>query len=166
MAEIAKDGETQLVVFRMENEEFACDINDVREVLKMVRVTPLPRSLDFVEGVINLRGDVIPVIDLRMRFGLSEAERTDESRIIIVGVEDRMVGLIVDSVTEVTRLMQKQIQDAPSQVAGQQTNLIMGVGKINDRMLIILNLDRILTTEEQIALTDISRAGKELADGQ
>ncbi len=166
MAEIAKDGETQLVVFRMENEEFACDINDVREVLKMVRVTPLQRSLDFVEGVINLRGDVIPVIDLRMRFGLSEAERTDESRIIIVGVEDRMVGLIVDSVTEVTRLMQKQIQDAPSQVAGQQTNLIMGVGKINDRMLIILNLDRILTTEEQIALTDISRAGKELADGQ
>ena len=166
MAEITKDGETQLVVFRMENEEFACNINDVREVLKMVRVTPLPRSLDFVEGVINLRGDVIPVIDLRMRFGLAEAERTDESRIIIVEVEERMVGLIVDSVTEVIRLMQNQIQDAPSQVAGGKTDLIMGVGKIEQRMLIILNLDKILTTEEQIALTDISRVGKELAGGQ
>jgi purine-binding chemotaxis protein CheW len=162
MAELTKEGETQLVVFRMEKEEFACDINDVREVLKMVRVTPLPRSLDFVEGVINLRGEVIPVIDLRKRFGLSEAERTDDSRIIIVEVEDRMVGLTVDSVTEVTRLGNTQIQEAPTQVAGQQTNLIMGVGKINDRMLIILNLDRILTTEEQIALADISQAGKDL----
>jgi len=68
MAEMTKEGETQLVVFKMEKEEFACGINDVREVLKMIRVTPLPRSLDFVEGVINLRGDVIPVIDLRKRF--------------------------------------------------------------------------------------------------
>lgn len=162
MAQVTQEGETQLVAFRMEKEEFACNINDVREVLKMVRVTPLPRSLEFVEGVINLRGDVIPVIDLRKRFGLAEAERTDESRIIIVEVEDRMVGLIVDSVTEVIRLMNKQIQDAPDQVAGERTHLILGVGKIEDRMLIILNLDRILTGEEQIALNDISRAGKEL----
>ncbi len=166
MAELTKDGETQLVVFRMEKEEFACNINDVREVLKMIRVTPLPRSLDFVEGVINLRGVVIPVIDLRKRFGLAEAERTDESRIIIVEVEERMVGLTVDSVTEVIRLMQNQIQDAPTQVAGSKTDLIMGVGKIEDRMLIILNLDRILTSEEQIALEDISQAGKKLVSGQ
>ena len=166
MAEIIENDEVQLVVFVMENEEFACGINNVREVLKMIRVTPLPRSLDFVEGVINMRGDVIPVIDLRKRFGLPEAERTDESRIIIVEVEDRMVGLIVDSVTEVIRLMEKQIQDAPSQVAGGRTDLIMGVGKIEQRMLIILNLDRILTSEEQIALAEISQAGKELASGK
>ena len=163
MAELTKDGETQLVVFRMESEEFACGINDVREVLKMIRVTPLPRSLDFVEGVINLRGEVIPVIDLRKRFGLTEAERTDESRIIIVEAEERMVGLTVDSVTEVIRIPNTQIHDAPNQVAGQQTNLIMGVGKIDQRMLIILNLDRILTSDEQIALADISQAGRDLA---
>lgn len=163
MSEIAKDGETQLVVFMLEQEEFACNINDVREVLKMIRVTPLPRSLDFVEGVINLRGEVIPVIDLRKRFGLAEIERTDESRIIIVEVEDRMVGLTVDSVSEVIRLSNKHIQDAPDQVAGGRTHLIMGVGKIEDRLLIILNLDRILTSEEQIAIDDISRAGRELA---
>ncbi len=166
MAEHAQEGETQLVVFKMENEEFACSINDVREVLKMIRITPLPRSLDYVEGVINLRGEVIPVIDLRKRFGLSEAERTDKCRIIIVEVEDRMVGLTVDSVTEVIRLMSKQIQEAPSQVAGSKTDLITGVGKIEDRMLIILNLNRILTTEEQVALNDLSRAGQQLAANQ
>ena len=162
MAEMTKEGETQLVVFKMETEEFACGINDVREVLKMIRVTPLPRSLDFVEGVINLRGDVIPVIDLRKRFGLAEAERTDDNRIIIVEVQDRMVGLTVDSVTEVIRLSNKQIQEAPDQVAGGQTNLIMGVGKVDDRMLIILNLDRILTSAEQLALNDISEVGRNL----
>lgn len=164
MAELTKEGETQLVVFTMEEEEFACTIHNVREVVKMLKITPLPRSLDFVEGVINMRGEVLPVIDLRKRFGLPDAERTDESRIIIVEVEDRLVGLTVDSVTEVIRLANEQIQEAPDQVAGQKTNLITGVGKIDKRMLIILNLDKILTTEEQIALTDISRAGKELAD--
>ena len=160
MAEVDKAGETQLVVFVMANEEFACGINSIREVLKMIRVTPLPRSLDFVEGVINMRGDVIPVIDLRKRFGLPEAERTDESRIIIVEVEERMVGLTVDSVSEVISLDNKQIQEAPNQVAGGKTDLITGVGKVDDRMLIILDLDRILTSEEQIALDDISRAAK------
>ena len=165
MAEMTKEGETQLVVFVLAKEEFACNIEDVREVLKMIRVTPLPRSLDFVEGVINLRGEVIPVIDLRKRFGLPAVDRTEESRIIIVEVEERMVGLTVDSVSEVIRLSNKQIQEAPNQVAGEQTNLIMGVGKIDDRMLIILNLERILTSEEQIALAEISRASKELATG-
>jgi purine-binding chemotaxis protein CheW len=165
MAEMTKEGETQLVVFVLASEEFACNIADVREVLKMIRVTPLPRSLDFVEGVINLRGEVIPVIDLRKRFGLPAVDRTDESRIIIVEVEERMVGLTVDSVSEVIRLNNKQIQEAPNQVAGEQTNLIMGVGKIDERMLIILNLERILTSEEQIALSEISQAGKELARG-
>ena len=166
MAEMIKEGETQLVVFVLASEEFACNIADVREVLKMIRITPLPRSLDFVEGVINLRGEVIPVIDLRKRFSLSAVDRTDESRIIIVEVEDRMVGLTVDSVSEVIRLSNKQIQEAPNQMAGEQTNLILGVGKIDDRMLIILNLERILTSEEQIALDDLSRAGRQLTAGQ
>ncbi len=165
MAEMTMEGETQLVVFVLASEEFACNIADVREVLKMIRVTPLPRSDDFVEGVINLRGEVIPVIDLRKRFGLPTVDRTDESRIIIVEVEERMVGLTVDSVSEVIRLSNKQIQEAPNQVAGEQTNLIMGVGKIDERMLIILNLERILTSEEQIALDDLSRAGRQLVAG-
>lgn len=161
-----KQGETQLVVFVLEKEDFACNISDVREVLKMVRVTPLPRSLDFVEGVINLRGEVIPVLDLRRRFGLQETLRTEKSRIIIVEVESRMVGLIVDSVSEVIRLSNNQIQEAPDHVAGNRTHLIVGVGKIEERLLIILNLERILTTEEQIALDDLSSAGRQVAAAQ
>ncbi len=166
MEEHANEGVSQMVVFMMENEEFACSINNVQEVVKMVRVTPLPRSLDFVEGVINMRGEVIPVIDLRKRFELPEAERTNDSRIIIVEVQERMVGLIVDSVSEVTRLPDEQIQEAPRQVAGGKTDLITGVGKVDDRMLIILDLDRILTTDEQVVLEDISRAGKKLSQNQ
>lgn len=162
MADMNREGETQLVVFRLEDEEFACNINDVREVLKMVRVTPLPRSLDFVEGVINLRGEVIPVIDLRKRFGLEKTEITSDSRIIIVEVKERMVGLIVDSVSEVNRLINEEIQDAPDQVAGRQTNLIMGVGKIDERLLIILNLDRILSSEERAALDGATGDEQEL----
>lgn len=163
MEEEKKVGETQLVVFSLEKEEFACDIMNVREVLKMLKVTPLPRSLEYVEGVINLRGKVIPVLDLRKRFGLPAVERTGDSRIIIIEVDDRMIGLIVDSVSEVVRLYNNQIQDAPEEVSGKINRLILGVGKIDDRLLIILNLEFILSTEEHIALEDITGTGRELA---
>jgi purine-binding chemotaxis protein CheW len=163
--ESKKGGETQLVVFTLKGEEFACHISDVREVLKVAQVTPLPRSLDFVEGVINLRGEVIPVLDLRRRFGLPGAERTEQSRTVIVDLHSRPVGLIVDSVSEVIRLPQSQIQETPDQVAGNKTHLILGVGKAGDRLLIILNLERILSGEEQIALDDILFAAREAAAG-
>ncbi len=162
MANVSKSDETQLVVFVMENEEFACSITEVREVLKMVKVTPLPRSLDYIEGVINMRGDVIPVINLRKRFGLTEEEQNDDSRIIIVEVQEKMVGLIVDAVSEVIRIEKSQIQPAPVQTTGGKTDHITGVGKKDDRMIIILDLDKILTTEEQIALDDLSKAGREV----
>lgn len=165
MTEQTKEGETQLVVFRLGEEEFACNINNVCEVLKMVRVTPLPRSIEFVEGVINLRGEVIPVIDLRKRFGLAIVERTSESRIIIVEVDERMFGLIVDSVSEVARVPNNQIQGAPDQVAGGKTDLIMGVGKIDDRMLIILEVERIFTIEEKAALENLAQAGRKIVNG-
>jgi purine-binding chemotaxis protein CheW len=155
--------ETQLVVFALGQEEFACKITDVREVLKMMKITPLPHCLDFVEGVINLRGEVIPVIDLRKRFGMMEVERTNNSRIIIAEVASSLVGLIVDSVSEVLRIPDRQIQAPPDRVAGTRTHFILGVGKVEDRLLIILNLDKILTSEEQIALDDIAAAGQEVA---
>jgi len=164
MADNTKEGETQLVVFMMNEEEFACDINNVREVVKMLKVTPLPSSINFVEGVINMRGEVIPVIDLRKRFGLAEGERTDANRIIIAEMNDKMFGLIVDAVSEVARLPNEQIQEAPDQVAGGRTDLIKGVGKIDDRMIIILDIEHILSTDEQFALDEISRTGRELID--
>ncbi len=148
--------EVQMVAFILENEEFAVNIHQVREVLKLTKITPLPRSLEFVEGVINLRGEVIPVLDLRKRFGITETKRDEESRIIIVEVNGNDVGLIVDSVTEVIRMPENEIHEAPGNVAGARTDLIKAVGKKDDRLIIILELEKILTSEEQIALEEIT----------
>ena len=146
----------QMVVFRLEIEEFAVDIHQVREVIKMTQVTPMPKSASFIEGIINLRGEVIPVVDLRKRFELTEGERNGQTRIIIVEILDNNVGLIVDSVKEVLRLDSTVIQPPPSRVAGTRTDLIKGVGKIDERLLIVLNLEKILTTEERIALEEVT----------
>ncbi len=154
--------EIQLVVFMLDDEEFACNISDVREVLKMVKVTPLPQSLKFIEGVINLRGEVIPIIDLRKRFNLPEVDYSERSRIIIVEVGANQVGLIVDEVSEVLRLSASQVQASPSGISGGDSELIVGVGKLEQRLLIILNLEYILSSEEQLALEDITAAGRRL----
>lgn len=155
--------EIQLVAFKLDNEEFACKISDVQEVLKMVRVTPLPQSLKFIEGVINLRGEVIPVIALRKRFDLPEIDHSKHSRIIIVEVGANRVGLIVDQVSEVLRLPASQVQASPAGIAGGDSELIVGVGQIEQRLLIILNLEYILSSEEQLALEDITAAGRQVA---
>ena len=148
--------EVQMVAFKLEKEEFAIDIQQVREVLKMSRVTPLPQSAYYIEGVINLRGEVIPVIDLRKRFELHQEDRGEQTRIIIVEIDNNDVGLIVDSVTEVLRFSAAAIQPPPTHIAGTRTDLIRGVGKLDERLLIILNLEKILTAEEKIALDEIT----------
>lgn len=148
--------EVQMVVFKLEKEEFAVDIQQVREVLKMTQVTPLPQSAHYIEGVINLRGEVIPVVDLRKRFELPLGERGEQTRIIIVEIQKSNVGLIVDSVTEVLRFSSSAIQPPPTKIAGTRTDLIKGVGKVADRLLIVLNLEKILTTEEAISLEEVT----------
>ncbi len=156
--------EEQMVAFKLEREEFAVSIHQVREVLKMTPVTPLPQSAQFIEGVINLRGEIIPVVDLRKRFEMPAGERNEQTRIIIVEIEDSDVGIIVDSVTEVLRLPSKAMKPPPRSVVGTRTDLIKGVGKIDDRLLIILNLEEILTTEEKIALEDITLGEKQVKE--
>ncbi len=161
-----KEGETQLVVFDLNEEEFACEIDNVREVVKMLKVTPLPESIDFVEGVINMRGEVIPVIDLRKRFSMDDGERNDKNRIIIAEVEGQMFGLVVDSVSEVAHISSQQIQEAPNHLASGRTGLIKGIGKIDDRMIIILDIKHILSTDEMTALEGISQMDTEVAGAE
>jgi len=151
-----KKEDIQVVAFALEDEEFAVEINQVREVLKMSRITPLPQSLEFVRGVINLRGEVIPVVDLRKRLGLLEAEQNEQNRIIIVEIGDDEVGLIVDSANEVVRLPGDALQGATNSVAGVRADLIKAVGKIDDRLLILLNLEKLLTSEEQVSLQELT----------
>ena len=143
----------QLVSFNLGNEEFAIDILRVQEINRMVEITKVPKSPDFVEGVINLRGKVIPVIDLRKRFSLEAAEHTKETRIVVVDIEGKVIGLIVDSVSEVLRLPEDTIEPPPPIVAGGvDSEYIQGVGKLDDRLLILLDINNIFSKEENEAL--------------
>lgn len=143
----------QLVTFWLEDEEYSIDILSVQEIIRDMDYTRVPRSPDFVIGVINLRGKVIPVVDLRMRFGLSPSESRSSTRIIVIDVGGKTVGLKVDSVSEVLRLPASTVEPTPSLVStGLDTDYFKGVGKIDDRLIILLDVDRILTPSEQDAL--------------
>lgn len=148
--------ELQLVVFNLQEEDFAVDIRQVKEVLKLPQVTHVPHTAEYIEGVINLRGEVIAVINLKKRFAVPGEDRESESRrVIIVEVEGTQVGLLVDSVAEVIMLPLEAIQRPSSIIAGTKSQFLEGVGNYNDRLLIILKLDTILTTEERITLSDL-----------
>lgn len=142
----------QLVTFRLGNEEFSLDILRVQEIIRHMDLTRVPRTPDFVEGVINLRGRVIPVLDLRKRFGLPADERTNETRIIVVDVDNRTVGLKVDAVSEVLRLPADTVEPPPSIVTGAESDYIRGVGKLDGRLIILLDVSKILTGTERDAL--------------
>lgn len=146
----------QLVSFKIGNEEFGVDILKVQEINKMVAVTKVPNSPSFVEGVINLRGKVIPIVDLRTRLGLEKVDQTKDTRIIVVDVDSRIIGFIVDSVSEVLRIP-VNITEAPPEIAtGVNSEFIKSVGKLDDRLLILIDLDKILSTTEKNEIGNVS----------
>ncbi|MCK8823817.1 chemotaxis protein CheW [Fuchsiella alkaliacetigena] len=149
------NGTQQLIVFNLGGEEFGVKITKVQEIIRLQEITKLPNSSDFMSGIINLRGDIISVIDLRKRFGVEE-EDTKKTRIIIVEMDNQDVGLIVDSVSEVLRIDPNDIEDAPQKIAGIRGDYLKGIGKIDDRIIILLALDKLLTTEEKIELEQVS----------
>lgn len=139
----------QLVIFKLGDEEFGVDILQVREIEKLgQQITRVPKSPAFVEGVINLRGEIVPIVDLRKRFGLVVRQTGNEARIIIVDISDGQVGMIVDSVVEVIRLNVSAIENAPPITRGVDAYFLSGVAKINERLIILLNLERALSPEE------------------
>jgi len=137
----------QLVTFVVGTEEFAVDILLVQEINRMLPITRVPQSPQDVEGVINLRGRIIPVIDLRQRFKITNRETTQHSRIIVVEISGRTLGFIVDRVNEVLRIDSNIVEPPPSMVGGIDTDYIKGVGKLEDRLLILLDLDRLFSAE-------------------
>ncbi|MBI5643123.1 MAG: chemotaxis protein CheW [Deltaproteobacteria bacterium] len=148
----------QLVTFRLGHEEFSLDILKVQEIIRHMELTRVPRTPDFVDGVINLRGRVIPVLDLRKRFGLPADEKTNETRIIVVDVDNRTVGLKVDAVSEVLRLPADTVEPPPSIVTGAESDYIKGVGKLDGRLLILLDVSKILSRTERDALGNVLNA--------
>lgn len=150
--------ELQIITFKVGKEEFSVSIFDVQEIIRMCEITSIPNSPPFVEGVINLRGKVIPVINSRKRFGLPLIENTDASRIIVVDSDGKIVGLIVDSVTEVLQLDRSTIEPPPDIVGGVDSNYIDGVGKYDDKIIILLNLVKLLSFTEEDRLNEIAAA--------
>jgi purine-binding chemotaxis protein CheW len=145
--------ELKVIVFTLAHEEYGIEVDKVRTIERMVPVTRVPKTPAFVKGVINLRGIVIPVIDLRGRFGLAETELTENSRIIIVAANDLEVGFIVDSANDVMDVMSDAIENPPEVLGGIKAKYISGVAKIGDsRLLILLNLVEVLSRNEIIQL--------------
>lgn len=153
--------EQQLVVFRLGTEEYGVDILQVQEIKRMLEITRVPQAPDFIEGVINLRGQIIPVLDLRRRFGFPAAERTADARIIVVNIGELVIGLIVDTVLEVISLPGEAISPAPALVTGINNDFLAGIGDLGERLLIILNLEKNLAVDE---VGDLQEFGQQMQE--
>ncbi|MDK2816830.1 MAG: purine-binding chemotaxis protein CheW [Moorella sp. (in: firmicutes)] len=151
--------EIQLVVFQLASETYGVDINHVQEIIRMQSITQIPRTPAFIEGVINLRGRIIPVIDLHKRFDLPRADITNNTRIMVVELGRVTVGMIVDSVSEVLRLPATSIEPPPPMISGIDVAYLKGVGKWNERLIILLDLERVLRESEQRQLEQEIAAG-------
>ena len=139
----------QLVSFKIGSEEFGINIMKVQEIIRMQEITKVPQMPHFIEGIINLRGNVIPIIDLRKKFGMPIIDITNDSRVIVVSVLDRIMGIIVDGVSEVLRLNDEQLQPPPPIISNIGREYIKGVGKLDDkRLLILLEIDKVLSERE------------------
>jgi len=142
----------QVVVFSLAGELYGLDISRVQGIIKMPEVTRVPRAASFVEGVINLRGEIVPIIDLRKRFGLGQHENSPDTRIISVEMGDHLVGLIVDAVEEVLNIPSGIIDPPPDLVTPVDSAYLRGIAKLQDRLVILLDLDRVLSSAEQQAI--------------
>lgn len=145
----------QVVSFHLGNEEYGVDISQVQEIIRMVEITHVPRAPHFMEGVINLRGQLIPIIDLRTRFSMGRVDHTKSTRIVVTEIGSKRVGIVVDSVSEVLNIPMEQVEDAPDMIAGVGTEYIQGVGKVNDRLIILLDLTMVISGDEKTQLENV-----------
>ncbi len=144
----------QLVSFNIGSEEFGVDILKVQEINRMVEITKVPQTPHYVEGVINLRGKVIPIVDLRKRFNLETKEYDKDTRIVVVDIGGNVMGMVVDSVSEVLRLPSNTIEPPPEIATGVNSEYIKGVAKLEDRLLIFLDLSKVIDVSEITNITD------------
>jgi purine-binding chemotaxis protein CheW len=155
-AQVAKAG--KYLTFQLGKEVYGIEILKVQEIIGMMAVTRVPKTPDFVRGVINLRGKVIPVIELRLKFGLDRREDTDRTCIVVVQVAGAAgtvtMGLLVDEVSEVLNVAHEQIEAPPSFGVGVDTDFILGMGKVGQKVVMLLDADRVLSGEELVLVTD------------
>jgi len=145
----------QWVTFRLDNETYGINVMQVQEVLRYTEIAPVPGAPPYVLGIINLRGNVVTVIDTRHRFGLTSAETTDNTRIVIIEADQHVVGILVDAVAEVVYLRQSEIETAPNVGNDESAKFIQGVCNKNDELLILVDLDKLLTGEEWAEMEEL-----------
>lgn len=145
----------QWVTFRLDSETYGINVMQVQEVLRHTEIAPVPGAPDYVLGIINLRGNVVTVIDTRQRFALQSAPVTEQTRIVIIESDRQVVGILVDSVAEVVYLRQSEIETAPHIGTDESAKFIQGVCNKNDELLILVDLDKMMTDDEWAELQDI-----------
>ncbi len=150
--------ERQLVVFDLNEEAYGVDIGAVREIIRMQEITRVPRAPRFIEGVINLRGKVIPVVDLRQRFSMPETERTEEHRIVVVDVMGQDIGMVVDAVTEVSRVSEASIEPPSSVITTEDSDYLTGIVKTDSKLIILLDIAKVISADEADKLVEVAEA--------
>ena len=151
----SEDPILQWVTFRLDNESYGINVMQVQEVLRYTEIAPVPGAPSYVLGIINLRGNVVTVIDTRQRFGLMNAEISDNTRIVIIEADKQVVGIMVDSVAEVVYLRQSEIETAPNVGNEESAKFIQGVCNKNNELLILVELDKMMSEEEWSELESI-----------
>ncbi|MCL1057861.1 chemotaxis protein CheW [Shewanella sp. Choline-02u-19] len=149
------DAVLQWVTFKLDNETYGINVMQVQEVLRYTDIAPVPGAPLYVLGIINLRGNVVTVIDTRSRFGLASADVNDATRIVIIEAEKQVIGILVDSVAEVVYLRRSEIDNAPNVGTEESTKFIQGVSNRENELLILVDLDKLLSDEEWMELTEI-----------
>ena len=154
----------QYLTFNLAEEYYGVDILKVQEIKGYTTVTRIPNTPDYLKGVLNLRGTIVPIVDLRMKFGMGTTEPTPFTVVVVVNVRNRVMGFLVDAVSDVLDLNAKQIQPPPELGSAVDINFVAGIGNANDRLVTLLDIDRVLTDEE-VAVVSEMRGGGEAIDG-
>jgi len=145
----------KFLLFSLKNETYGIPIKTVKEIIGMQEVTWIPKNKEYNKGVINLRGKIVPIIDLRLKFGMEEKTYTDRTCIIVIEIDlnsnQRLIGLVVDSVAEVHNILKTELEE-PGENAQIEGDLLMGIGKLNDKVVLLINIEKILTEEDAVLL--------------
>ncbi|MDR4498676.1 MAG: chemotaxis protein CheW [Candidatus Scalindua sp.] len=149
--------EGKFLTFVLSNEEYGIEILKVREIIGIIGITPVPQTPNYLKGVINLRGKVIPIIDLRLKFSLPEEEYTQETCIIVVEVHNAQIGVVVDKVFEVIDIKRQDLEETPQFGQEMDTNFIMGLGKVKEKIIILLDIDKVLLSEESEMIDELTK---------
>jgi purine-binding chemotaxis protein CheW len=156
----AVKAERQVVVFNLASEAYGVDVGTVREIIRVADITRVPNAPAFVRGVMNVRGKLIPVVDLGPRFGMEPLEQTGDSRIVVVDIGNGSVGVMVDAVSEVLRIADDCIEPAASLVSAAESYYIQGIANLGERLIILLTLDKLLSKEQQASLAHAKAAAE------